>query len=137
EANKEALSLLNYGATGLIFEIEELQSIDFFVLFKNIEIRNIFVCIKFVEEQIALNTYNLFRKYLKEQGLQLKDINCVILFDPLKEAVKKNHVDKNIISTQIERICSIQQETRHISIDGTLYNNLGSNTVFELACVLA
>src|SRR5690606_11664494 len=45
--------------------------------------------------------------------------------------------DKNIISTQIERICSIQQETRHISIDGTLYNNLGSNTVFELACVLA
>lgn len=133
-ANQNALFALNNGASGLIFQFQEEDEFDLPTLLKDIQIEYLYISFK-IKGNISGFSSKLFQ-YLKEQNLELKDIQLFIDYDPIRELLrlgKSNHPEF------AHYITYLKGETRinSISVDTTIYQNAGLNSATQLALVLA
>lgn len=133
-ANQDALFALNNGASGLIFQFRQEDQFNLSNLLKDIKIEFLYISFK-IKKNISGFRSKLFH-YLKNQNLELKDIQLFIDYDPISELLKSEKSQH----MEIANYCAVlkaEKRNNSISIDSTIYQNAGLNSTTQLALGLA
>ncbi len=134
EANKLALEDLQNGASALKFVID--SKIDVSKLLKEISIQHIYLQFE-VNNQIDEFLFEL-NAYLIAQKLSWADLNVSIFNDDLSYLVQHNafKMGEAAFKNNILNVLKASGN-KALSVDATIYNNAGANSVSELASTLA
>lgn len=134
-ANREALSELNNGASGLCFIIE--KDTDAAVLLNNIELPYIYSHFRIGND--ALNFVLQLQQYFDSKNWKASEMNCFISFDIIHHYLKEGSWPSSKEKAQQDFLSYTETSGgfANIGIDATLFQNAGANTSYELACALA
>ncbi|KAA5536281.1 hypothetical protein F0919_01030 [Taibaiella lutea] len=125
-ANKQALEALNNGASGISFIIK--NDVEIAALLQNIELPYIYCNFKINNSETFLTK---FQDYLQSKNWKL---NCFISNDFVGNYLETNEWNKE---PETNAFLSTFETTKQLSIDASLFQNAGCNSVTELAYALA
>jgi methylmalonyl-CoA mutase len=130
-ANKQALEALNNGANGLCFILT--KEVDAATLLHEIELPYIYTC-------FDVNGCNAFteklQEYLNSKNWSLADMECFVSNDFIGNYLESG-VWGNNFESDSQSFLSGFETTKQINIQAALFQNAGSNSITELACVIA
>lgn len=134
DANKLALEDLQNGASALKFIIN--SKLDVAKLLKDISIQHIYLQFE-VNNQIDEFLFEL-NAYLISQKLNWADLNVSVVNDELSYLVQHNsfRMDEAAFKNNFLNVLKASNN-KAFSVDATIYNNAGSNSVSELASTVA
>jgi methylmalonyl-CoA mutase len=127
-ANKQALSALQKGATGLVFVIH--KKIETAQLLKDISVEHIYT--QFVISNDALHVLNDLRSFYSVKNKYDGKIKCVVILDPI--GLFGYYGEWH--DSQEKDLAAIK-DLIHIPVNASLYQEAGANQVNELAFAVA
>ena len=135
EANRQALENLQNGVSGLCFIIQ--KHYDFNILLDNISVPHIYI--QFVINENIAAFVTGFKNYLHANGINEKELNCSIVYDSIGQHLKSGQGINNNKTEQLTFVLNTQNTKgiKTICVDGSIYQNAGANTSYELAATLS
>lgn len=132
-ANKQALHVLENGATALLFRVPGKVFLP--ALLQDIGIA--YIGLQFVvDSNIALFDEQL-QAYISGKGLQPDQLNLSVAYDPVHTFVTTGSwnaaTEQNLFIKHSEATANY----RNVCIDGTIYHNAGAAPAYEIACIAA
>lgn len=127
-ANKQALSALQKGATGLVFTIH--KKINTEQLLKNISVEHVYI--QFVISNDALHVLNDIKTFYGVKNKFDGKLKCVVIIDPINLLQQYGEWHESQ-----EKDLSVIKDLLHIPVNASLYQEAGANQVNELAFALA
>lgn len=132
-ANKQALDVLENGATALLFRVPGKVSVS--ALLQDIGIE--YIGLQFVvSSDIALFDEQL-QTYISDKGLQPDQLNLSIAYDPIHAFVTTGSWDAGVEKDLFTKHTETTSNYRNVCIDGTIYHNAGAAPAYEIACIAA
>lgn len=133
-ANAHALEQLQNGVSGLIFVINGKKNIA--QLLDKISIQHIYT--QFIVAGKSDEFIQDFSAYLSSQQLSWNSLHTSIIHDELNYLIQHQSYKTNEADFKNSFINSLKaSEYASFSVDATIYNNAGANSVYELSCALA
>jgi methylmalonyl-CoA mutase len=133
KANRQALTELNNGASGLCFLIE--GDIDPAVLLQGI-------ALPYIYTQFKLSRYNpsfitALKAYGAGQGWSWEQAETFIAFDYIGHYLQQRVTDLKKEEAEFRAFLDATEGMSPVSIDAAMYQNAGATAAYGLACMLA
>ncbi len=134
-ANKQALEGLQNGVSGICFIVD--KHYDFEILLKDISVQHIYL--QFVVKENIAAFVTGFKNYLNLINLSLDQLNCSIAHDTIGNYIHSGNRTLNSKGEQLTFLLNTQNTKGvfNICVDGSIYQNAGVTSSYELACTLA
>ncbi len=134
QANQLASEMVQFGANGILFRLNDAQKVDFSVLLKNLDPGKLHISFSASRPDVVFST-NYF-KFLEQIGIKPENIRGFYETDVLDEWTTSGVEPDYDALTEVIKLAQPAINFKTLVIKSHAFVNAGSNTVQELAFTL-